>query len=175
MAMTPLVRHPDTPPGALLAIEGELWRVPEGAIAKFRAVGDISRIVIPPSTAPERTDELWRTTCFEVFAAREGAAYCEFNLSPSGAWAAYEFVDYRTGMSPVPARIEIETSHDHKSLTIIAMIESEFPLPSYVGLTAVIEETDGAIRYWSTAFAPGKPDFHAAAVRSLLFDGVDAE
>jgi len=173
--MTPLVRHPDTPPSALLAIEGELWRVPDGAIAKFRAVGDISRVVIPSSAAPERTDELWRTTCFEVFSAGEGKAYREYNISPSGAWAAYEFDDYRIGMSPAPARIELEISHDHKILTMIAMIDSEFPLPALVGLAAVIEETDGAIRYWATAFAPGKPDFHAAAVRSLFFDGVDAE
>jgi len=58
---------------------------------------------------------------------------------------------------------------------LIAKIESQFPLPASVGLTAVIEESDGRIRYWATTFAPGKPDFHAAAARSLLFDGVDAE
>ena len=172
--MTLLVRHPDTPPGALLAIEAELRRVPGGAVAIFHAVGDIARIVIPPAALPERTDELWRTTCFEVFAAGAGTAYREYNLSPSGAWAAYEFDDYRTGMTSSPARIKSETSHDHKSLTMIAMIESEFLLPAHVGLAAVIEESDGAIRYWSTAFAPGKPDFHAPAVRALLFDGVDA-
>ena len=56
-----------------------------------------------------------------------------------------------------------------------AKIKHEFPNPVLVGLSAVIEETDGAIRYWSNAFAPGKPDFHAATVRSLLFDGVSAE
>ena len=48
-------------------------------------------------------------------------------------------------------------------------------MPARVGLTAVIEEADGAIRYWATGFAPGKPDFHADAVRNLLFDGVSAE
>ena len=64
---------------------------------------------------------------------------------------------------------------DSNSMTLITKIESEFPNPAFVGLTAVVEETDGAIRYWSTAFAPGKPDFHADAVRSLLFDGVGTE
>jgi hypothetical protein len=78
-------------------------------------------------------------------------------------------------MRNLEAKVEIDSSNDSKSLSLIAKIESEFLLPAHVGLTAVIEEADGAIRYWSTAFAPGKPDFHAAAVRSLFFDGVSAE
>ena len=173
--MPSLVRHPDTPPGAIHTVEAELQRVPGGAVATFRAIGDISRLVIPPSASALRTDELWRTTCFELFVAGEGSAYREYNLSPSGAWAAYEFDDHRQGMRNAEAHIEIKTSHDNKILILVAKIESEIHLPAQTGLTAVIEELDGAIRYWSTAFAPGKPDFHAAAVRSLLFDGVSAE
>jgi hypothetical protein len=170
-----LVRHPDTPPGAVQAIDAELVRVPGGAVATFSVVGDISRIAVPPPATPGRTDELWRTTCFELFVAGDGCAYREFNLSPSGAWAAYEFDDYRSAVRDSAAAIEIETVIMGKGLRLIAKIESEFVNPAAVGLTAVIEETDGAIRYWSTGFAPGKPDFHAPAVRNLLFDGVSAE
>ena len=173
--MPSLVRHPDTQPGAIHTVEADLQRHPGGAVATFRAIGDISRLKIPPPASPGRTDELWRTTCFELFVAGEDSAYREYNLSPSGAWAAYGFDDYRQSMHNGDAHIEIETSHNNKVLVLIAKIESEFSLPAQIGLTAVIEETDGAIRYWSTAFAPGKPDFHAAAVRSLLFDGVSAE
>jgi hypothetical protein len=170
-----LVRHPDTPPGAVHAIDAELVRVAAGAVATFSVVGDIARLVVPPAAAPERTDELWRTTCFELFLAGEGSSYREFNLSPSGAWAAYEFDDYRSGMRDADAQVEIEISHANKSLQLVAKIGSEFANPTAIGLTAVIEETDGVIRYWSTGFAPGKPDFHAPAVRNLLFDGVSAE
>lgn len=169
-----LFRHPDTPPGAIHTIEAELRRMPGGAMATFRAIGDISRLIVPEPAPSERTDELWKTTCFEVFAGN-GDGYSEYNLSTSGAWAAYRFDEYRHGMRSLDAAIEIETSLNNKVLTIIAKIRSEFALPMHVGLTAVIEEVDGAIRYWSTAFAPGKPDFHAAAVRSLFFDGVSAE
>ena len=170
-----LFRHPDTLPGAIHTVDAELVRIPGGAVATFRAIGDVSRLVLPPPAPAVRTDELWRKTCFEIFASDSGEAYREFNLSPSGAWAAYDFDDYRHGMRPAEARIEIETDIDTKGLSIIAKIESEFDNPSEIGLTAVIEEIEGGIRYWSTAFAPGKPDFHAAAVRSLLFDGVSAE
>ena len=48
-------------------------------------MGDIAKLVIPPPATPDRTDELWRTTCFELFVAGEGDGYREFNLSPSGA------------------------------------------------------------------------------------------
>jgi hypothetical protein len=149
--------------------------MPWGAIATFRLGGDIQKLVIPRPATPERTDGLWKTTCFEIFIECGGDGYREFNLSPSGRWAAYEFEDYRSGMRNASADIEIEMSKLGNGLEIVANITSEFPNPALAGLTAVIEERDGAIRYWSTAFAPGKPDFHAAAVRSLLFDGVSAE
>jgi hypothetical protein len=170
-----LVRHPDTPPGSIHTVDAELRRVPGGAVATFRAIGDLSQLVVPPSAPPVRTDELWQTTCFELFVGGEGAGYREFNLSPSGAWAAYEFDNHRSGRRNAEAIVEIETQHDHKGLSLIAKIESEFPDPARVGLTAVIHETDAVTRYWATAFAPGEPDFHAASVRSLLLDGVSAE
>lgn len=173
--MPSLVRHPDTPPGAIHTVEAELQRVEGGAIASFRAIGEISRLVIPPSAPPVRTDNLWQSTCFELFVESDASGYREYNLSPSGAWAAYEFDGYRRGMRNSDAQIEIEISHDNKILTLIAKILSDIPLPARLGLTAVVEEVDGTIRYWSTAYAPGKPDFHAAAVRSLLFDGVSAQ
>ena len=170
-----LFRHPDTPPGAIHTVDAELRRVPGGVVATFHAVGDTGRLVVPGPAAPERTDELWRTTCFELFVAGEGESYREFNLSSSGAWAAYEFDNHRSGRRDADARIEIETSLNNKGLSLVSKIESEFPDPAQIGLSAVIEETDGLIRYWATAFAPGEPDFHAAATRSLLLDGVSAE
>ena len=173
--MPSLYRHPDAPPGAISSIDAELERFDSGAVAKFRLLGDIARLVVPPPTAPVRSDNLWRTTCFELFVSGEGGSYREYNFSPSGQWAAYQFDDYRAGMREIPADIESELYQEKNELQLVAKIRGEFPNPAHVGLTAVIEETDGATRYWSTAFAPGKPDFHAAGVRSLLLDGVSAE
>lgn len=149
--------------------------MPGGAVATFRAIGDVSRLVIPPPAPPVRTANLWQSTCFELFVGGEGSNYREFNLSPSGAWAAYQFDDHRAGMRDADASIEIEISSNNTMLTMSAKIETELGVSLSVGLTAVIEEADGMLRYWATAFAPGEPDFHAAAVRSLLLDGVSAE
>lgn len=173
--MTLLVRHPDTPPGAIVNVDAELVRTPEGATATFRAIGDLAQLMVPTPATPERTDNLWKTTCFEIFVAGEGDAYREYNLSPSGQWACYDFDRSREGMREALAEVAIETSSDSKSLTLFAKIKSEFPNPARIGLSAVIEEADGALRYWAVAFAPGKPDFHAEATRALLLDGVDAQ
>ena len=173
--MHSLVRHPVTQPGAIRAVEAELLRVPRGAIARFRAIGDMACLVVPPPAPAVRTGELWRTSCFELFVSDGGSRYREFNLSPSGAWAAYEFDDHRSGRRDAPAVIEIETSQDNNNLSLVAKIEAELPYPAPVGLTAVILETGAVTRYWATAFAPGEPDFHASAVRSLILDGVSAE
>jgi hypothetical protein len=31
-----------------------------------------------------------------------------------------------------------------------------------IGLSAVVEATDGSLSYWALAHAPGRPDFHHA-------------
>jgi len=173
--MPSLVIHPDALSGAIHAIDAELERLGGGAIATFRVCGDVARLIIPPPASPIRTDELWRTTCFELFVNGEGDKYYEYNFSPSGAWAAYRFDGYRAGMRHASAEIETDLFQSDDELLFSAKIRAEFPNPAHVGMTAVIEETNGSISYWSTAFAPGKPDFHAAAVRSLLLDGVSAE
>lgn len=170
-----LFRHSDTPPGAIHTVDAELRRVPGGAVATFHAVGDVTQLVVPPPATPTRSDDLWRTTCFELFVGGEGQSYREFNFSPSGAWAAYAFDSHRSGRRDAEAHVKIETTKNNKGLMVIAKIESEFTDPALVGLTAVIEERDGLLRYWATAFAPGEPDFHGAATRSLLLDGVSAE
>ncbi len=169
-----LVRHPEPPPGAIHTVDAELERIPGGAVATFRAIGDMTRLTVPPPAEAGHRDGLWQTTCFELFVGGEDRAYREYNFSPSGAWAAYRFDDNRQGMRPLPDQVDVKTSCDDKVLTLIATIRSEFPVPAFIGLTAVIEEVDGVLRYWATAFAPGKPDFHNAAVRSLLLDLVDA-
>ena len=173
--MTLLVRHPDTPPGTVQSIDAELRRVPGGAVARFRVNGDPAGLRIPASATPARADDLWRTTCCELFVEGEGASYLEFNLSPSGQWASYRFTKYREGMTSADAQVEIDFERDLRGFTLEAKIVAELLNPARVGLTAVIEEADGRIRYWATGFAPGKPDFHADAVRNLFFDGVSAE
>jgi hypothetical protein len=159
-----LIPHPDFPTDAITAIEAEVGRPAPGALSLvYRLSGRIADLRIAPKTRPARTDELWRTTCFEAFVHPEpGEAYVEFNLAPSGQWAAYAFTGYRAGMALleiVPPRLRFRASDTACELHA----ELAPPRNGRLALTAVIEEMDGRKSYWALAHPEGRPDFHHAA------------
>jgi len=154
-----LTPHPDTPSTAVDRIEVDMERREDCVWLRYAVFGDVSRVLWPPATEPERADELWRHTCFEVFAPTEDG-YREFNLSPSGAWASYRFDGYRSGMEAADERgqvLGLETTEAW--VTLEALVEAPAGAVR-MGLSAVIEDVDGAISYWALAHPPGKPDFH---------------
>jgi hypothetical protein len=168
--MHPLMPHHACPPGPIRAVSASVTATPEGGEAEFRLDGHIPGIILPPPAAPERMDNLWRTTCFEIFwQPIGGKAYREFNLSPSGRWAAYDFDAVRTGMRDAPVKsITIACSHDATTLVLKATIAAQLPTPARVGLSAIIAHLDGAMQFWALGFPPGRPDFHSEACRRLV-------
>ena len=165
-----LTPHPDHLPSGRMF---ELWvnidhAASFGASATtnfFFSVGaPASRFVIAPEGAgePERTDELWKTTCFEAFLRPEGeAGYTEYNFAPTGAWAAYDFTAHRAGMAEAevgaPPYIRVEDNLTWWGLGATIAV----PVQHYaLGLSAVLEEQDGTKSYWALAHADGAADFH---------------
>lgn len=123
-----------------------------------------SRFVIPEAEDPSRTDELWKTTCFEAFLRETGAdRYQEWNFAPSGQWAAYEFSGYRDDMAEldVGAPPYIRMEDNLTWWTLGATIAVEAGKSWELNLTAVLEEANGTKSYWALAHAPDKPDFHS--------------
>ena len=167
-----LVPHPATPPsepafkvwvnvdhaGALgVVATTNIW---------FGIGAPASRFVLPESEEPQRTDDLWKTTCFEAFLRAEGQdAYREWNFSPSGNWAAYDFESYREGRSePEVAAPYIRVEDNMTWWAIGATINADAEIVWSLGLSAVLEEKDGTKSYWALAHGAGdKPDFHDAA------------
>lgn len=144
---------------------------PNTLVFDYRVSGIVDALRLAPVSFPARSDDLWQHTCFEAFirpSASPSAAYYEFNFAPSTQWAAYQFAGYRKDMSnlrdmDVP-RIEVES--DDKVHKLTAMLELA-QLPDLLqaeglqlGLSAVIEETNGNKSYWALAHPPGKADFH---------------
>jgi hypothetical protein len=162
-----LKRHQDSRGTAATRIDVEAARLPSGTLElNYRVTGIISDLRIPPLAAPNRSDELWRHTCFEAFLrTSRSAAYFELNFSPSTEWAAYRFSSYRDGMmlarEIAPPRIKVTRNSAEFELQSSLELGS---LPSdgawNIGLSAVIEETSGHISYWALAHPPGKADFH---------------
>jgi hypothetical protein len=121
-------------------------------------------------------DGLWRHTCFEVFVLGDDApGYREFNFSPSGEWAAYAFRDYRDGDElGVELTLGTPVRRTADRLELSAEICQDFLPPGRslrLGLSVVVEDSDGMLSYWALRHPPGKPDFHhtdAFAAQLLL-------
>ena len=154
-------------------------RVEQGTLtASFVLEGDLSRIRVPPSGAPRVGDRLWHHTCFELFVgATHSAAYHELNFSPSREWAAYAFRGYRDGGPVADAAlapgIAVRAGAD---LRLDASVALERLSTGYgnaalrIGVSAVVEETNGTISYWALRHPPGNPDFHHADAFALVLE-----
>ncbi|THD81260.1 MAG: DOMON-like domain-containing protein [Phenylobacterium sp.] len=150
----------------MTAIAADAERGPGGWLTlRYRITARPGRLVVPPPAAPQRTDELWRHTCFEAFVRpAEGERYYEFNLAPSGEWAAYSFDGYRDRMAPLEGVAEPQIGWTVVEDGFELWTELELPQAAFapwtVGLSAVIEEAGGRTSYWALAHPPGEADFH---------------
>jgi hypothetical protein len=170
--MHPLMLHHTCDLGPIRAVTASITATAAGCEAEFRLDGQVPAIILPPPSTPDRRDNLWQTTCFEIFWQPLGGTYYrEFNLSPSGQWAAYDFDSFREGMrdSPVEA-IAIACSHDGKGLVLKASIAADLPAPAQVALNAIVEHPGGGMQFWALAFPPGRPEFHSEANRALIVE-----
>jgi hypothetical protein len=165
-----LVPHPSTPPsdptlkvwvnidhaGALGVIAStNIW---------FGIGAPASRFVVPQIVdEPKRAEDLWQTTCFEVFlCVPQDDAYREWNFAPSGDWAAYDFTAHREGRTnPEVADPYIRVEDNLTWWALGATIAVDAAVPWTVGLSAILEEKDGTKSYWAVTHpVADKPDFH---------------
>jgi len=171
-AQAVLKAHPSTPNDAVRSIGVRLRAVEPGVLEfGYSMSAEMSRVCVPSTDLGVRTDALWRHTCFEAFVApADGAAYYEFNFSPSLNWAAYRFTAYRDGMSTVEINrgleITVRRGHDDLELTSTVRLGQVNDLRDAhrwrIALAAVIEDKNGRLSYWGLRHPPGKPDFHHA-------------
>jgi hypothetical protein len=169
--MTALVPHPSTPISAFGVAAAVEWSGTGALRFAYRLVGSLARVRVPAASPSRRADRLWEHTCFEAFVGLAGApAYVELNFAPSGAWALYRFDRYREGAPLVPdevaPRIAVVRGPEHLDLEATVALDA-WP-PAYgtaalcIGLTAVVETTDGRLSYWALRHPAAMPDFHHA-------------
>ncbi len=172
-----LLAHPaiaTSPFGPVLAEVA--WRAEGGLQIDYR-IADPGRQLRLPDPAPAVfTDGLWQHTCCEAFIAPTcGRAYREFNFAPNGAWAIYDFSDYRQRLTtPLPGiapAIEVTATTD--ALTLTAILPAAL-LPAadawQVGLTVVLETVDGDKSWWALTHTAAQPDFHPLARFTLALN-----
>ncbi len=170
-----MLRHAESVGEAASRVEATAWRPQHGRLALLYVIhAPADELRLPPMAESARVDHLWRHTCLEAFIrtpASEG--YCEINLSPSTRWAAYRFESYRDGMADLdlpPPQIESRSYAERYELEALIDLGgfSELVRADWrLGLSAVVEDVDGAMAWWALGHPPGRPDFHHAAAFSL--------
>jgi hypothetical protein len=104
-----------------------------------------------------------------VFLRRPGEpGYVEFNFSPAGTWAAYRFASQRRGMANLESFTDMPMTLDTGmssialgvTLDLGSLAELAGGGPWSMGISTIIEESNGRKSYWALAHPQGKPDFH---------------
>lgn len=169
--------HPTAECGAdKVSLSVSAGYAPAGLALSFRWYGDPDDLRIPPPRAPEAADGLWQHTCCEAFiAAVDSPKYREFNFSPSGQWAVYDFAAYRQRNEAfvTPSGPSIRFNRLDDGFRLDAEIPQALLPPSRslsLALCAVIESADGGRRYWALTHCAGQPDFHLRQSFTLNLD-----
>ncbi|MGZ8286333.1 MAG: DOMON-like domain-containing protein [Allosphingosinicella sp.] len=167
-----LIPHPSAPPGPARAIRVEVERRGTAFSFDYALGGDVERIRIPRPGPLERTEDLWRHTCFEAFLGAPGdESYLELNFSPSGEWAAYRFEGYRAGRTELDIPAPSIAGRCRGDLLVSRVSLTGLPGNRFwrLGLSAVVEDVEGVLSYWALAHPPGDPDFHHPDCFALEF------
>src|SRR3972149_870100 len=164
-----LTRHPENRSDAVHSLGARVWRMPGAMLAvTYRVRGELDRLRLPESRPPRMADRLWRHTCFELFITRTGLpGYHEFNFSPSGEWAAYEFAGYRDGAAfaheELDPRIAVRRSAEALELDAVIGLDRLSPVHSgarlSLAVSAVVEDRDAVLSHWALGDPPREPGF----------------
>lgn len=162
-----LASHPANPARFHERIDATLTQSATGGLGIRYAIRGLNLdLRVPTPHAPAPAEALWRHTCCEIFIGQAGSTrYREFNFSPSGQSATYDFLDYRqrapaTPNGPAPS---IQVSRAENLLQLdVKLPTAALPLADslHIALAVVLEAGDGSLGYWALTHPPGKPDFH---------------
>ncbi len=165
--MLQLICHPKTPADNIVSVSAGFELSSNGLLKlKYSVEAPVSMILAPELQDPLRTDDLWKTTCFEAFLAIPDAPeYLELNFSPSSQWAAYHFSEIRKGRTDLILPIAPEISLNKANNLFVLEAAVQLPVKWQnrelaAGLNAIAEETGGTKSYWALDHKKDEPDFH---------------
>lgn len=169
-----LAPHSTTTSAAVRRITARIAPMTDARLAlTYVLEGALDRVRVPAPRTARFAEELWRHTCCEIFIARKNdAAYHELNFSPSGEWAVYAFrrrrervpLDAAIELDAVDPQIALRRSDDRLELDAVVPLARLSPAYAgarlVLGVSAVVEDRDGACSFWALEHPADRPDFH---------------
>lgn len=135
----------------------------------FEAGKEISGALFP-------LENLWTTTCFEIFLKNASTNdYYEFNFNSKGEWNVFYFSDYRKRVDTFKPNLNINLktlwANGRPLLEFTVDINSlvNLKVPAHVNMATVTKGKAG-ISYWSQKHNGQKPDFHDFKNFSLVLN-----
>ena len=151
-----------------IAVTSTISRLKTKLQVSYKIQGDLNQIILPSvKKQNQRQDNLWQTTCFELFLAIFNAPeYWEFNLAPTGDWNVYAFHRYRRGMKTaasfreLPFKVKQSDSVYELTTTIdlTTIISGNTSLE--LAVTTVIADTNHHLSYWAITHPGTEANFH---------------
>ncbi|MNL15319.1 hypothetical protein D3C87_1363000 [compost metagenome] len=160
----------NTPQTDALKISADLLRVTASEVVVTFEITGKTDLIQWPSELPliaERRDSLWEHTCLEAFLSpslEKSAPYVEVNCAPHGHWNCYQLSSYRHGLTPLAeGKVTLQSREQIPNGVKFVILTKGLPWsgPLHVGLTAVIEMTNGEMSYWALSHAEKEADFHS--------------
>jgi len=132
---------------------------------QYTLTGPLAELELPDRKKPERTDELWKSTCFELFLQdnQQKTSYLEWNFSPSGDFAHYAFKDYRKADKPDPDGTAVQHCKWKKTEKLELFLDldiSAFQNSGFGNLSIVLLDKKGKLEYFALSHPEEKADFH---------------
>ncbi|MDR0672376.1 MAG: DOMON-like domain-containing protein [Zoogloeaceae bacterium] len=159
-----LAPHPGFPTPEMDAIEVAGILKDAALCLDYTLRGNLSAFLFPAPEQALDAERLWAHSCCEVFLATAGGrAYREYNFSPNGQWAVFDFSGYRQRVEP-PSLPAPRTYWRHTPAALCLRLElpaAALPVPPLrMALAVVLEARDGRLLYQALRHPPGAPDFH---------------
>lgn len=162
--------HPADADPVQIQLRARAERLQNALVLEYELSGpDLRRILFPSRVLrPQRTHELWKTTCFEAFVRVLGKpGYWEINLSPSGHWNLYRLDGYRSNLTEEAAPRELGTRFSRtpdlvtlRTTLPTEMIDAWAGYTWELGLCAILETTETTKTHWALTHETRLPDFH---------------
>ncbi len=166
MQIYPLLAHPNFAPAEVHGVSVRWNELPDGRLMLRYRVDGCAGLEVPGFHGMGRGNDLWKTTCFELFLYDGDGCYREFNFSPSQQWAAYRFAGYRNArqdFEPKVAPVIRPERGDSIFMLTVFIAKADVEGSAMGALAAVIEEKRRRPSYWAMAHHKLEPDFHDPA------------